>query len=114
MKTLIRREFLGHLKSLQFAILLVLSVLLFAANALVFVDSYRKKVDRYENMMSMRGQGASTRITGVLRRPSALTFIAEAEDSERPAGYTIMPGGTLMAEPSASRTFKLPDVPALD
>jgi ABC-type transport system involved in multi-copper enzyme maturation permease subunit len=114
MKTLIRREFLEHAKSLQFAILLVLSVLLFAANALVFVDSHRKNVAAYENMMSRRGQEASTRLTGVFRRPSPLTFIAEAGDSGRPAGYTVMPGGNLMAESSTSRTFKLPDVPALD
>jgi ABC-type transport system involved in multi-copper enzyme maturation permease subunit len=114
MKTLIRHEFLGHAKSLQFAILLLLSILLFAANALVFVDSYGKKVDRYENMMASRGQGESTRITGVLCRPNPLTFVAEAGDSGRPAGYTVMPGGTLMAESAASRTFRLPDVSALD
>ncbi len=114
MKTLIRQEFLGQAKSLQFAILLLLSILLFAANALVFVDSYGKKVERYENRMVLRGQGESTRITGVIRRPSPLTFVAEAGDSGRPAGYTVMPGGTLMAEPPESRTFKLPEVPALD
>lgn len=114
MKVIIRREFLGHIRSLQFTVLLILSVCLFAANAIVFVNSYRERVDQYENRMAMRGQAESTRITGVLRRPNLLTFIAEAGDRERPAGYTIMPGGTLMAESSDARSFKLPDVPALD
>lgn len=114
MRTIIRREFLGHVKSLQFAVLLVLAVVLFVANALVFVGSYRGQTERFEKAMAMRGQGTSTRITGVVRRPNALTFIAEAGDPERPAGYTVMPGGTLMAESAGSRTFKLPAVPALD
>ncbi len=114
MRTIIRREFLGHAKSLQFAVLLVLSVVLFVVNALIFVGSYREQTGLFEKTMAMRGQGTSTRMTGVVRRPNALTFIAEAGDPERPAGYTIMPGGTIMAESAGSRTFKLPDVPALD
>ena len=114
MKTIIRREFLAHIKSLQFAVLLVFSVVLFAANAFVFIHAHRDDTARYDARLSRRGQETSTRITGVFRRPNPLTFVAEAGDSGRPAGYTVMPGGTILAESPALRNFKLPGVPALD
>ncbi len=114
MKTIIQRDFLDHVRSLQFMGLITLTVILFAANAFVFVKAYTEKTEEYRSQMAMRGKATSTRITGVLRHPNPMTFIAEGGESERPTGYMIQPGGNLMPEMPNPRTFKLPAVPPLD
>jgi ABC-type transport system involved in multi-copper enzyme maturation permease subunit len=113
MITIIRREFMDHLRSLQFTALLVLSVILFAANGLVFVKSYSREVDVYQKRITRTGPpsvlGAFLR-----RQPNPLTFVAEGGDRDRAPGYTLFQKGTLMPEPTNPRTFKLPDFPPLD
>jgi ABC-type transport system involved in multi-copper enzyme maturation permease subunit len=114
MKTIIRREFLDHIRSLQFAVLLALTVVLFAGNGLVFTAANAARVETYQRQVASRGRSLSTRITWLLRRPNPLLFIAEGGDGGRPMVYTLMPKGTFFATQPNPRTFKLPVVPPLD
>jgi len=114
MKTIIRREFLDRVQSFQFTILLGLTVVLFAANGLIFVKSNAQKVDAFQKTTSMTGEGMSTMMTILARSPSPLLFIADGDDKDRPSAYTLWPGGTFWARTPNPRTFKLPAIPPLD
>jgi ABC-type transport system involved in multi-copper enzyme maturation permease subunit len=112
--TIIRREFLEHVRSLQFVVLLVLTVVLFAGNGLVFTAANATKVEIYQREAASRGQSRSTMVTWLLRRPNPLLFIAEGGDTGRAMVHTLMPKGTFFATRPNPRTFKLPVVPPLD
>lgn len=115
MKTIIRREFLDHIQSLQFMALMVLAVILFAGNGLIFVKSYSQGVDSYQKYLAfMRDGGKSTVLLQLYRRPNSLLFIAEGGDIKRPSGYDLLPKGALSAGKQNLRTFKMPTVPTLD
>jgi ABC-type transport system involved in multi-copper enzyme maturation permease subunit len=114
MKTLVRREFLEHVRSLQFTVLLVLTVVLFAGNGLVFTAANAARVETYQRQAASRSQSQSTRVTWLLRRPNPLLFIAEGGDTGRAMVYTLMPKGTFFATQPNPRSFKLPVVPSLD
>jgi ABC-type transport system involved in multi-copper enzyme maturation permease subunit len=114
MKTIIRREFLERIRSLQFTVLLVLTVVLFAGNGLVFTAANAAKTETYQKQAASRGQSQSTRVTWLLRRPNPLLFIAEGGDGGRAMNYTLMPKGTFFATQPNPRTLKLPVVPPLD
>jgi ABC-type transport system involved in multi-copper enzyme maturation permease subunit len=113
MMTIIRREFLDHLRSLQFTVLLVLAVLLFTASGIVFVRSYARDVEVYQKRTAQAGP-PSTMGALLMRRPNVLTFIAEGGDRARVPGYSLFQKGTLLPEAANPRSFKLPDVPPLD
>ena len=114
MKTIIRREFIEHVRSLQFAVLLVLTVVLFAGSALIFAPANAARIESYQKQAAMRTRDMSTRITWLLRRPNSLLFVAEGGDAGRPMRYTLLPKGTFFATQPTPRTFKLPVVPPLD
>jgi ABC-type transport system involved in multi-copper enzyme maturation permease subunit len=114
MKTILRREFLDHIQSLQFAVLLVLTVILFAANGLIFVESNGRRIEAYRKQIVRSGGEMSTRNVGLSRKPNPLLFIADGGESERPARYTLHPKGAFTADQPDPRTFKLPAVPPLD
>ncbi len=116
MKTILRREFLDHIQSLQFMALLALAVILFAGNGLIFVKSYSQRIDAYQkNLAFMQEQEwKSTVRLQLYRRPSSLLFIAEGGDIIRPSEYYLLPKGALSAGEQNLRTFKMPTVPTLD
>lgn len=114
MKTIIKRELLDHLKSVQFSVLLAASVVLFAVNGLVFVQHYARVRADYQKAIASADQELSTMETRTYRRPSPLVFMAEGGETTRPAGYWLGPKLTLMTLPAETVNFKLPDVPQLD
>jgi ABC-type transport system involved in multi-copper enzyme maturation permease subunit len=114
MKTIIRREFLDHVQSLQFMVLLVLSLVLFAGNGLVFVRSYGARTDAYQKKMAFMNSWKSTVRLQLYRRPNQLTFVADGGDNGRPSEYYLLPGGQITAGAPNVRAFKLPVVPPLD
>jgi ABC-type transport system involved in multi-copper enzyme maturation permease subunit len=114
MKTIIRREFLDHVQSLQFVVLLAMTVILFAANGLIFVKSYSAQQESHQKQLAIMQNDKSTVGTRVFKGPNPLLFIAEGGDKSRPAGYVIYPKGTLSAQLPNPRTFKLPSIPPLD
>jgi ABC-type transport system involved in multi-copper enzyme maturation permease subunit len=114
MKTIIRREFLDHVQSLQFIVLLVLTVILFAGNGLIFVKSYSERLDAYQKQLIFMKDWKSTVRLQLYRRPNPLFFMAEGGDNEKPSEYYLLPKGALSAGQPNLRTFKLPVVPTLD
>jgi ABC-2 type transport system permease protein len=114
MKTIIRREFLDHIRSLQFLILFVLALVLFTASALVFVRSQAERDAYYRTQVAQSERYPSTMGVRLFRRPNPLGFIAVGGDQDRPSGYSVDPGGETRPQPVNPRSFKLPSVPALD
>jgi ABC-type transport system involved in multi-copper enzyme maturation permease subunit len=113
MKTIIRREFLDHVQSLQFIILFVLSITLFASSGFVYVRAQKERNVYYRTQMTQAERYPSTMGVNLFRRPNPLGFVAAGGDQDRPSGYAIQ-GGELTPLPVNPRTFKLPAIPALD
>lgn len=114
MKTIIRKELLDHLRSVQFAVLLAASVVLFAVNGIVFVQHYSRLRADYQKAVSASDQEPSTMMTRTYRRPSPLTFMAEGGEKSMPAGFWLSGKLTLNPLPAESVNFKMPDIPELD
>jgi ABC-type transport system involved in multi-copper enzyme maturation permease subunit len=114
MKTIIRREFLDHVQSLQFMVLFVLSLALFAGNGFVFVKSYAERTETYQRNLTFMNDSKSTVRLQLFRRPNPLAFVADGGEDKRPSEYDLLPGGEISAGAANRRTFKLPAVPPLD
>lgn len=114
MKTIIKRELLDHLLSIQFAVLLAMSTILFLANGVFTAKKYSQQITFYNQRVSLSYQNPSTVSLEIYRRPSQLMFLADGGDKNRPYGYVLNPKGVLDALPSGPRNFKLPDIPELD
>ncbi|HUU28122.1 MAG TPA: ABC transporter permease subunit [archaeon] len=114
MKTIITRELLDYLKSIQFLGLICLTVLLFTANGLSFRDKYSQELDLYSKRMAEAYKNPSTVKAMLYRQPALLSFISEGGDEESPPGYVLSPKGTIGPLPAGPRNFKLPDLPEPD
>ena len=114
MKTIIRKELLEHLKSVQFAVLAAASVVLFAANGLIFVQQYKRLNADYRQAVTAAEAQRSTIMTSLNRAPRPLLFMAEGGDKASPSGYRLSPKMTLSALPAAPQNYKMPEVPELD
>ncbi len=114
MKTIIKRELLDHLQSIQFVVLLTISIILFLANGMISVKTYKQQNSFYNQRISEIRDNPSTIATKLYRKPNQLLFISEGGDEYRPSGYTLKPKGGLSALPSGPRNYKLPVVPELD
>lgn len=114
MKTVIERELLDHLRSIQFAALLAMSTILFLANGVLSAKKYSQQITLYNQRVSQSYQNPSTISLDIYRKPSQLMFLAEGGDKNRPYGYVLKPKGVLDALPSGHRNFKLPDIPEID
>jgi ABC-2 type transport system permease protein len=114
MRTIIRKELLDHLRTVQFAVLLAASIVLFAVNGLVFVQHYSRLRADYQKAVATADQQPSTMMTRTYRKPSPLAFMAEGGEKASPSGYWLSPKLTLMPLPAETVNFKLPDIPDLD
>jgi hypothetical protein len=114
MITIIRRESLDHFQSLQFLVLLGVSIILFFANGLIFVKNYRQQLTWYNQRVAETYQNPSTVATRLFVRPNPLSFLSEGGDKYRPTGYDLKPKGVMWPLPAEPRNFKLPDIPELD
>jgi ABC-type transport system involved in multi-copper enzyme maturation permease subunit len=114
MKTIIKKELLDHLQSIQFSVLVVFSIVLFLANGIIFVKKYDEQNSWYNEQITILYQQPSTMGTTLLEKPNSLAFVAEGGDKYRPAGFHLYPKGRLSAMPGKVRNFKMPDIPELD
>ena len=114
MKMIVRKELLEHLKTVQFAVLLAASVLLFAVNSLVFIQRYTRLGAEYRLHVGQEEQHPSTIGTSLYRSPSPLLFMAEGGEGSVPRGFGLGPKLTLTPYPAGTANFKMPDVPELD
>jgi len=103
-------------RSLQFALLSGIAVVLFFLNAFVFIRSYRTELDDYTYYISsyrktvQKGTGNAN----VFRRPNPLSFCVEGGIRNLPGHMVIYPAG--IPEPISKRyyNFKLPYFEMLD
>jgi ABC-type transport system involved in multi-copper enzyme maturation permease subunit len=114
MITVIKRELLDHLQSIQFIVLLCICIVLFLANGMISVKRYNQQISFYNEQVSSIRQHPSTIMTMLYREPNQLSFVVEGGDKYRPYGYTLKQKGVLDAMPSGPRNFKLPEISELD
>jgi ABC-type transport system involved in multi-copper enzyme maturation permease subunit len=114
MITVIRRELIDHLQSIQFIVLLCVSIILFLANGMISVKKYDQQISFYNEQVAYVHQNPSTMLTMLYRQPNQLSFMVEGGDKYRPYGYMLRQKGVLDAMPSGPRNFKLPEIPELD
>lgn len=114
MKTIIKKELLDHLQSIQFSVLVVISITLFLANGIIFVKKYDEQNSRYNEQVARLYEQPSTTGTALYAKPNSLIFMAEGGEKYSPAGYQLYPKGRLTAMPGKVRNFKMPDIPELD
>ncbi|HYK91187.1 MAG TPA: ABC transporter permease subunit [Acidobacteriota bacterium] len=114
MGTIIKRELLDQIQSIQFLVLSGASLLLFTVNALVFVKNYPVENSAYSRRVTETFAKSSTVNTELNQRPNPLRFVADGGDRYRPSGYSLNPGGFLRALPTGQINFKMPDIPQLD
>jgi len=114
MIAIIKREILEHLQSLQFIILIVLSIILFAMNGWVTVRKHREQMARYNEGVTEMSHYHSTQRTSLYMRPNPLVLLADGGSNRQPPGYSLEPKGRLTPLPAGQRNFKMPTVPDLD
>jgi len=115
MKTIIKRELLDHLQSLQFIVLLVFSIALFSANGIIFAKKYRQMDSTFQQRTAGSQPRPDTRIVFLFRQSNPNLFLAEGGDLDRPSAYFLMAKGYFSASSAfLSRDYKLPDIPKLD
>ena len=114
MITVIKREILEHLQSLQFIILVILSILLFSVNGWITVQKHREQMSRYSNVVTSMAHWHSTTRTSLPMRPSPLVLMADGGSKHQPLGYRLEPKGRLTPMSTAQKNFKMPFVPELD
>ena len=114
MITIIKREILEHLQSLQFIILIVLSILLFGMNGWVTLKKHREQMTRYSDGVREMEHYHSTIWTSLYMRPNPLVLLADGGSKDQPPGYRLEPKGQLNSLPGGQKNFKMPSVPELD
>ena len=114
MKVIIKKELLDHFQTVQFIVLVVLSIILFSVNGVVFVKKYNEEISIYNEKISEIYNNPSTVRTTLFKKPSYLIFLSEGGEKYQPKSYNLEPKGRLSPLDSGPRNYKLPDVPELD
>jgi ABC-type transport system involved in multi-copper enzyme maturation permease subunit len=114
MKAIIGKELLEHLRSVQFAVLLASSIVLFAVNGLVFFQRYSQRNSDYRLHVTEVEHHPSTKGIILYKRPNPLLFMSVGGEKHGPTGYDLGPKQTLAPLPAGPRNFKMPEVPDLD
>lgn len=114
MLMIFQRELLEHLRSLQFVILIVLSVLLFSLNGWISVKKYQERLTGYHEGVSATTRAPSTQRMALYLQPTPLILLADGGSTYQPPGYTLTPKARLEPRAANPKNFKMPVVPALD
>ncbi len=114
MMTILRRELLDHIQSIHFMLLLCVSLVLFAADVIVFAGRYREQTTYYTRHTSERVSLASTVRTTLYAEPGPFLFLAAAGDSRQPTSYALAPASRPSPSLFESGNVRLPDVPETD
>jgi ABC-type transport system involved in multi-copper enzyme maturation permease subunit len=114
LKTIIKRELLDQILSIQFAILLCFSIILFSFNGFVSVKRFNQQITSYNARNAETQQKPSTLYAFLYKQPSQLLFMSEGGDKYLPIGYSLRQKGAIAPMPSSAGNFKLPEVPEID
>jgi len=114
MIAILKRDVQAHWRSQQFAVLLVLSIVLFAMSAWVACEAYREQMAFYTRSVAEGAREPDTRFAYLYARPSPLAFVAAGSASCQHAGYGLTTKGGWTPKYRQARNFKMPSVPDLD
>ena len=114
MMTVIKRELQDHMQSIQFAVLLGVSVVLFTASGFIFSTRCSEQASFYSRNFGSPGPLRSTVRTFLFVRPSPLLFLSEGGNKYQPLEYDLSPKGGLSPGPNEPRNYKMPEFPELD
>ena len=114
MITIVRREMLDNIGSLQFLTLLLLALVLFLANGLLFARRYEQQRDWYSRRITEVAEKRSTVSTILYPPPVRLAFLSEGGDSQAPAGYELYQTGAMRPLPAGTGNIRFPAVPEPD
>jgi ABC-type transport system involved in multi-copper enzyme maturation permease subunit len=114
MITIIRKEILDNVQSLQFLMLLVLTLFLFLANGLLFARKYERQIAWYGRRTAEVIDKPSTISTRLHLHPSPFAFIAGGGDEAAPPGYELYQTGGMRPLPAGTGNIRFPAVPEPD
>ena len=114
MRTIVNRELRDHLQSLQFIVLLLVGIVLFSANGIIFSKKYLQAEAAFQQSTARSQPQPDTRMVYLFRRPNLRLFLAEGGDLDRPAAYFLFAKGYFNASAPRPRDYKLPDLPKID
>jgi len=114
MTTLIKREFLEHLQSLQFYVLLIICIILFSVAGWISITKYDEQIEKYNKGVLNIQKSPSTRMTQCHREPNPLSIVADGGLKIEPHVLTLRPKGSISTGTSGELNFKMPEIPELD
>ena len=114
MKTIIKRELLANVQSMQFLVLLIITILLFAVSSWVYVDRHLPLEKAYNQAVAQISQNASTQYATCFRSPSPLGFIADGGLKNEPFNIMLNPKNSIIESHVNETNFKMPDIPEPD
>ena len=114
MRTIIKKELLGHLQGVQFILLFGVSFLLFSANSLTLSKRFSQEVSLYSMKKNAQHQNPSTARIQLCRPPSLLLFIAEGGEKFLPQTFWLQPKSRLEPRIRDRNNNKMPEMPEID
>lgn len=114
LRTIIRQELLGHLMSARFFAAVIITLLLVVANAVVLLEDYERRLDRYshqENVHREKAQEAKTYSflkLYVERPPNPLGLFSSGLDKRLGGTLEIYHGSVPMISNASSRSLDNP------
>lgn len=114
MTTILKREFIEYVQSLQFSTLLIITILLFSISGWISATKYNEQIEKYNKGVNDTQKFPSTRMTLCYREPNTLSFIADAGLKIEPHSVTLSPKGSISTGASGELNFKMPEIPELD
>ena len=117
-RQIIGKEILEHILSLRFMLLLLLTILLFAANGFIFVRRYEKQTAQYSKKTNRDLEGFAEQATQLYRvafyrheiyaRPSALACCVEGDEKSLPNCIRFSAFASDLPEIRGQGNFTLP------
>ncbi|MBN2093550.1 ABC transporter permease subunit [candidate division KSB1 bacterium] len=97
-KEILQKELNMHFLSIPFAFLVILNLVLFSFNALIFNSEYQTRLERYQCFINDNAERGITDTNDfiiaipVFIEPSKLAFISDRSEVSRPDGYYVTQG----------------------
>lgn len=114
MRVMLGKEIAGHLMSLQFTVLLCVTIFLFSAAGLLSSHSSSKELSTFNRRIASAQSKPSTVSILIYRKPSPLQFMAWGEYGGLPFGYQLRPSGHLTPLTVDFSNKKMPEAPVID
>ena len=114
LRTIIRQEFLSHLMSARFFAAVIITLLLVVANAVVLLEDYERRLDRYNHQKNVHRENAQEAKTYsflklyVERPPNPLSLFSSGLDKRLGGTLEIYHGSVPMISNASARSLDNP------